>query len=281
MSSEPLILILTPVKDATPFLDQYVRNICALSYPAERISLGFLEGDSRDDTYTDLESRLQALRAHFHSVGLWQRSFGFRLPPGLPRWTEALQLPRRTALAKARNHLLSRALVDEDWVLWIDVDVVEYPHDIIERLLATGKDIVHPHCVCEYGGASFDLNAWADRGHRHMDDLRNRGELVRLDSVGGTMLLVRADAHRDGLVFPPFPYGNESPLVRARNPILGRGRGEIETEGLALMARDMGLQCWGLPHLEILHWDGRTPTEAVRAPVGKAGERLSAEDGDR
>jgi hypothetical protein len=29
---------------------------------------------------------------------------------------------------------------------------------------------------------------------------------VRLDGVGGTVLLVRADVHRDGLLFPPFRY---------------------------------------------------------------------------
>jgi Anp1 len=28
-----------------------------------------------------------------------------------------------------------------------------------------------------------------------------------LDAVGGTMLLVRAGLHRNGLIFPPFLYG--------------------------------------------------------------------------
>ena len=34
-----------------------------------------------------------------------------------------------------------------------------------------------------------------------------KGDLVELDAVGGTVLFIRADVHRDGLVFPPFPYG--------------------------------------------------------------------------
>lgn len=57
---------------------------------------------------------------------------------------------------------------------------------------------------------------------------------------------MRADLHRDGLVFPPFLYGREND--RARN-----GRGEVETEGLGIMARDMGYRCWGMPGLEVLH----------------------------
>ena len=87
---------------------------------------------------------------------------------------------------------------------------------MIERLLAAGKEIVQPNCVYEYGGTSFDLNAWRDQGRLHLHDLRSEGDLVPLDSVGGTMLLVRADVHRDGLVFPPYLYGRPEP-VRARS----------------------------------------------------------------
>ena len=81
------------------------------------------------------------------------------------------------------------------------------------------------------------------------DDLRDEGDLVALDSVGGTMLLVHADVHRDGLIFPPFPYGLRNAKIRKRNHWMG----ELETEGLGIMASDMGVQCWGMPNLEIKH----------------------------
>ena len=35
-----------------------------------------------------------------------------------------------------------------------------------------GKEIVQPHCVLDYGGPTFDLNGWRDRGRLHLDDLR-------------------------------------------------------------------------------------------------------------
>ncbi len=284
------VLILTPVKDAEEFLDGYFESIYQLTYPRSLISLAFLESDSSDDTYSKLRDRLPELKEHFRSASLWKKDFGFKIAQGIPRWAEYLQRERRTALAKSRNHLLFHALSDEDWVLWLDVDVIEYPPDVIERLLGAGKDIVQPHCVREYGGESFDLNAWRDRGKHHMQDLRGEGDLVRLDSVGGTMLLVRADIHRDGLIFPPFQYGRGSPLTRKRyfpqlrqflnvlllqrkkvrpsktsEAVRGikkkdvpkmleiRGEGEIETEGLGMMAHDMGYECWGMPNLEIRH----------------------------
>ena len=72
-------------------------------------------------------------------------------------------------------------------------------------------------------------------GRLYLDAFQDQ-DLVEVDAVGGTALLVRADLHRDGLNFPTFSY-----------------RGYIETEGLAMMARDMGARCWGLPNLRIVH----------------------------
>ena len=34
---------------------------------------------------------------------------------------------------------------------------------------------------------------------------------------------------------------------------MGDGMGEVETEGLGLMAKDMGHECWGMPNLEVVH----------------------------
>ena len=246
------VLILTPMKTASRYLDGYFAALEALTYPHHLLSLGVLEGDSDDDTYARLERLMPAACPRFHSKGLFKKDFGTVIPPHIPRHTAVYQSSRRAVLARARNHLLFNALRAHDWVLWLDVDVVEFPADIIQRLIALDLDIVHPHCVQAYGGETFDRNAWVDNGRVHMEALRGR-ERVRLDSVGGTMLLVRADRHRDGLVFPPFFYGAQSRWARSPHPMRGSLVGEIETEGLGVMAKDMGIECWGLPDLEILH----------------------------
>ena len=246
VEAAPRVLILTPCKDAGGCLVSYCDRVRKLTYPHNRISLAFLESDSSDNTWTELNQCVPRLRKEFRRVTASKRDFGFKVPVGVHRSAAGIQLERRVVLAKSRNHLLFRALRDEDWVLWIDVDVIEYPSDIIEKLLGTGKDVVQPHCVLDYGGRTYDQNAWRDHGSLHLDDLRGAGELVELDAVGGTMLLVRADLHRDGLIFPPFPYGRENHKIR--NAI-----GEVETEGLGIMASDMGHSCWGMPNLEIRH----------------------------
>ena len=55
--------------------------------------------------------------------------------------------------------------------------------------------------------------------------------VVNLDGVGGTALLVKADVHRDGAMFPPFPFYHL-----------------IETEGFAKMAARLGWRSYGLPN---------------------------------
>lgn len=265
MNPHPTILILTPVKDAADCIDSYFDGICRLDYPADRLSLGLLESDSADGTFETFRDALTARVPRFRSTRIWKKDFGYRIPPGRRRWEPVLQKERRSVLARSRNHLMFRALTDEDWVLWLDADVVEYPKDLLQRLLATGKDIVQPHCVKQYGGPTFDRNAWRDHGRLHLSDLRDEGELVELDAVGGTVLLVRADVHREGLVFPTFFFGRPVPRVRRDNGAHSRFdllrawrgdyRGEIETEGLGIMAHEMGYRCFGMPRLEVRHRD--------------------------
>jgi len=245
-TDEPAILILTPLKDVADCIETYCALLDRLTYPHERISLGFLESDSSDQTYESMLERIPDLNMRFHDARIWKHDYSYSLPPGVHRWDPNIQQSRRTVLARSRNQLLMRALGNHDRVLWIDADLIYYPADVVETLLATGKNIVQPHCVLDFGGPTFDQNAWRDRGRLHLDNLRGEGDLVRLDAVGGTMLMINADLHRDGLVFPAAPYGCGHPLAR-------KGAGEIETEGLGILAHDLGETCWGLPRLEILH----------------------------
>ena len=169
-----------------------------------------------------------------------------------------MQRDRRERLARVRNQLLMMALEDEDWVLWLDVDVCDYPSDLLERLLAAGRDIVTANCLNAFD-QPFDLNSYrlqrespqADTlpeeymfdglyqppigfARNYVNDFRDQS-LIELDSVGATVLLIRADLHRQGLNFPSYPMNSL-----------------IETEALSLMAQ---FRCtdWALPQLIVRH----------------------------
>lgn len=251
---QPEILILTPVKNAAEFADGYFERLRGLSYPSEKLSIGILESDSNDGTYKIFAEACRSKLFDFRKTTVLQRNFGYKIPENLERWDASIQFQRRAVLARSRNHLLFHALDDEDWVLWLDVDVIDYPADIIEKLLSYKKDIIMPHCVHEHSRETFDQNVWRDKGRLSIMDMRGDGEILPVDTAGGTMLMVRADCHRDGLVFPPFLYGKRSDKIRPLGKgIVADSEGEIETEGFGIMAADMNLQCWVLPGLEVSH----------------------------
>jgi glycosyltransferase involved in cell wall biosynthesis len=256
LSHLPRVLILTPVKNAIAYLPKYLDNLLNLSYPHDKLSLGFLESDSVDGSFQWLEQHIPHFKKEFRFVYLFKQDFNFQT--NLPRWDTSIQFQRRSILAKSRNRLLQQALTDEDWVLWLDVDVIDYPKDVIQQLLQAGKNITVPHCVVGEEKRSFDLNTFRFKpeenqrdwtpylidgiiqpprgeGRLYLEDMRDES-ITKVDSVGGTMLMIKADLHRDGLLFPSFSY-----------------KQYIETEGLAMMAKDMGYSCWALPNLEIVH----------------------------
>lgn len=246
------VVVLTPVKNAARHAAGFVDRVLSLDHPRALLRVAVLVSDSDDGTADAFRSEFARLAEAGVDGDVYEHDFGYRIPAGVLRHAPEIQLQRRLVLAKSRNHLLSRGLGDADWALWIDVDVVEFPSDIIERLWLVDADIVHPHCL-HPNGVTFDLNAWTDRGRFHLDNYRGHG-LVELHAVGGTMLLVRADRHRDGLTWPAYLHGVANQRIRTDLTLLGRTEiGEVETEGLGILADDMGIACVGLPDLHIRH----------------------------
>ena len=153
------------------------------------------------------------------------------------------------SLAKSRNQLLFRALDDEEWVLWLDVDVIEYPDDVIQTLLACGKDILQPHCVLDYGGPKRSTAMAGAIRAACISTICGMAAISRncMRWAGPCCWCARTCTSGRPRFFPPFLYGRHNPRIR------GQDRGELETEGLGIMANDMGARCWGMPRMEILH----------------------------
>ncbi|KAI9597199.1 Anp1-domain-containing protein [Syncephalis fuscata] len=261
----PKLLLLTPLKNADQLLERYFELLATMSYPKKSISLAFLVGDSTDDTYDRLLDKLQPVQHLYRRITVLRRDFNYELPNNKRKEFTA-QLARRSIMARARNHLVTGALKDENWVLWWDVDLVEVPNDAIETMLQQDRDIVTANCYWTWVDGTrqpYDLNAWHETdASRAWAKTRDPNELflegysdlwtrrkylfeyaddpmqslVHLDAVGGTLLLVKAEVHRSGILFPPLLYKHQ-----------------VETEGFGLMANDAGYGVFGMPHLKILH----------------------------
>ncbi|KAL2756444.1 glycosyltransferase family 62 protein [Sodiomyces alcalophilus JCM 7366] len=186
------------------------------------------------------------------------------------------QKARRAVMAKARNALLFTTLGPHtSWVLWLDADIIETPPTLIQDMARHDRAVLAANCFQRFYNTEtgrmderpYDFNNWQDsemalelakgmgrddillEGYREMPTYRalmaymtqeDKGEKyeVPLDGVGGTTLLVKADVHRDGAMFPAFAFYNL-----------------IETEGFAKMAKRLGWQPYGLPNYKVYHYN--------------------------
>ncbi|KAH8156418.1 hypothetical protein CIB48_g11833 [Xylaria polymorpha] len=257
------VLILTPM---ARFYQEYWDNLMKLDYPHDLISLGFILPKNKEGNTATAALQAQVTKT--------QKDEG-------ERHKMENQKVRRASMSRARNSLLFTTLgVDTSWVLWLDADIIETPPSLIQDLAAHDKPVIVPNCYQRYTDPEtgkpaerpYDFNSWQDsptaqeiaarmepdeiilEGYREMATYRSlmaymadqedeRDVEVPLDGVGGTALLVKADVHRDGAMFPPFPFYHL-----------------IETEGFAKMAKRLGWPATGLPNYKT-GW-GQTKSKA-------------------
>jgi hypothetical protein len=151
VANEERVLILTPLRDAAVYLPQYFDLLSELTYPHHLIDLGFLVGDSTDDTLAVLSAELDRIQRRddsvpFNSVLIVEKDFGVITGQTVEeRHSFEAQGPRRKIMARARNYLLSAALKPEhSWVYWRDSDIKDSPKKILEDFVAHDRDIIVP-----------------------------------------------------------------------------------------------------------------------------------------
>lgn len=185
-----------------------------------------------------------------------------------------VQKERRSAMALARNELLFSTIGPyTSWILWLDGDIVETPITLLQDMTSHDKPILAANVFQRFFDSDnnrnsirpYDFNNWAEsdeglklaaqmrddeiivEGYSEMATWRplmakfyepknSQNELMALDGVGGGCTLVKADVHRDGAMFPSFPFYNL-----------------IETEGFAKMAKRLTYEVWGLPNYLVYH----------------------------
>ena len=149
--NEERVLLLTPLKDAAPYLSKYFELLTELTYPHHLIDLAFLVSDSTDNTHAVLAAELDRLQSRpdktpFHSAMVVEKDFNFKLSQDVnDRHGFEAQAPRRKLMGRARNYLLATAMKPEhSWVYWRDVDIVDSPSMILEDFIAHDRDVLVP-----------------------------------------------------------------------------------------------------------------------------------------
>jgi len=179
--------ILCPMRNAIEHIWHFFHLVDQLSYPRHLVHLGILASDSTDRTYAraieladERQYGTKYRRNRYGRISVFEKDFarpssttssgdggdggdGERAAAyegenvGAERHEYAAQVGRRQLLAKSRTWLLGAALAPEvDWVLWLDVDLVDFEPQLVERLMrfakgeegeGEGADVVVPNCV--------------------------------------------------------------------------------------------------------------------------------------
>ena len=167
----PNVVLLTLVHNAESWggnrsFSDYLAMTHTFLYPRNRTSIGLLvssfeEFDAMKETLTTTLSSTIPIPSPF---GLYARITVIYKPPfdgeidrGSRHFNHA-QKERRRLIARLRNYLLSSVLRDEDdWVIWIDADIVKVPSEAVGVIVDSNKDIVTMRCV---SGSNGDYDQW-------------------------------------------------------------------------------------------------------------------------
>jgi hypothetical protein len=262
----PSTLVLVLTRDAASWsrdykstprcVDDFLDLLTSTSLSLPDVSLGFLTASTAEfkaiQKATDGLPLAKVTILHREDTG---SGFAYE-----DRHKPEVQDQRRALLARLRNYLMNGALQDESHILWIDADVVELSPNIVQTMLAHAQnrtDVGILTALCSRDTVyNYDMNAWkvapaeldaADATNRGAlqaklensktwvpDLLRDTGDgdLVALDSVGGTLLYIRAELVREGLV---FPWWGVVGAGWEREGYVG-----LETEGLCYLSARMG-----------------------------------------
>ncbi|KUJ12007.1 glycosyltransferase family 62 protein [Mollisia scopiformis] len=282
VSNEERVLILTPLRDAAPYLPKYFDLLSELTYPHHLIDLGFLVGDCTDDTLAVLSAELariqkttDTLSEPFNSALIIEKDFGIVTAQNVEeRHGFKAQAPRRKNMARARNYLLTSALKPEhSWVYWRDVDIVDSPKKILEDFVAHDRDIIVPNVwFHRYKDGKdiegrFDYNSWieSDKALRLASTLKKDDIIVegyKEYDTGRTYMAKMGDWRQnkdeeinlDGIGGVNIVVKGDVHRSGINFPCYAF-ENQAETEGFAKMAKRAGYEVIGLPNYVVWHID--------------------------
>lgn len=278
LANKEEVLVLTPMSKFLPeYWDNlnkitYDHGLVSLGFILPRTQ----EGDDALKSLESAVKKTQAGPNKFKKITiLRQDSNSLESQKEKDRHALKVQKERRSMMALARNSLLFTTIAPAtSWILWLDADIIETPPTIVQDMMSHDKPVLSANVYQRYtddkGNPSirpYDFNNWVEseeglklasemkddeiivEGYAELatyrplmalfyDEKGDKNLEMALDGVGGGAVLVKADVHRDGAMFPSFPFYHL-----------------IETEGFAKMAKRLGYEIFGLPNYLVYHFN--------------------------
>ena len=159
------VLVLTLVRDHESWgkgrnVQDFLTLVRRLDYPVSNINIGILASDQQEfNTITEYVNQLPEKGDPFSQVQVILREKDVGISRD-DRKGDDVQRERRRLIARLRNYLLYSTLGKEDYVLWIDSDMIQIPSNLLNDMIQSGKDIITVATRFGPNGRFYDLNAW-------------------------------------------------------------------------------------------------------------------------
>lgn len=222
------ILIAAPVRNRSWILSEYLYSLSRLDYPKENLSFHFVLNDSSDSSSEILADWKTAHEKEYRYIRVSEINFDYPRDWGEDRVITAEAMLNRQnktykSLSVLRNLILDFAWLDieAEYLLFVDSDILINP-DIINKLLATGKDIVAG--LISNGNTNYNFMPLT--GHRNILP----DGLFEVTTTGAVILISRK-------IF-------ENKLIRYSPEKTG------EDEGFCRSARTQGVKSYVLPEMQ-------------------------------
>lgn len=223
------ILIAAPIRNRSWILSEYLYFLSRLDYPKEKIAFHFILNDSSDSSAGILADWETAHEKEYRYIRISEVNLDYPHDWGEDRVVTAEAMLNRQnktykSLSVLRNLILDFAWLDigAEYLLSVDSDIL-INSDIINKLLATGKDIVAG--LISNGNANYNFMPLT--GHRNI--LPSDG-LFEVTTTGAVMLISRKVFVNKLIRYSPEKTG--------------------EDEGFCKSARTQGFKSYVLPEMQ-------------------------------
>jgi hypothetical protein len=169
----PKVMIATATKYDEKYLEAFLTALSTLDYPRDRIRLAVMIGNVEDAKIfrQNLSSKICSQFDMFLEQRIWR--------------------PRGVSLKADLYTDLVTCMKDEDYVLFIDSDVVSIPPNLLKHLITRNVDIIAPYVYNYHSKIFFDTYIFRKDGNKFSINPPFQEEVLEVDSVG-TCLLVRS-----------------------------------------------------------------------------------------
>src|SRR3989338_8076174 len=237
MNKRPLVAICSLFRNCSADIKECFKRRKKLTYPCKSLVHICIEGDSEDNTFELLQNESERME------NVLVKKHDKNIPP----FWGFIHPARMKGLADSANFALEMALkqTNAEYVLWLESDL-EYPEDLIERLLECQKDIVATMIFIKGTNLFYDI--WA---FRKGDDLNQKGP-------EGALGCFQANPPHHPVYDPEriFQVDSAGSVLLLKREVIEQGAHFTDEEaivGLCQTARSKGFDVWADPSITVWH----------------------------